>query len=106
MIEKTLQTLKEELKKEILKWNFILRNKTDTFLNSISIDWFELDFYVEEKKAILSPFQKIEFELSENEQLLFFEILIQKWLKDDSEAKAIIEIKRLAQKFELDLKNL
>ena len=106
MIKEILKTLKEELKKELLKWNFNLKSKTDTFINSINIDWFELDFYIEEKRAFISPFQKIEFELLENEEILFFELLIWKWLKDDSEERAIKEIKRLAKDYNLNLKNI
>lgn len=104
MIKETLQTLKEELKKEILAWNFTLKNKTDTFLNSIYIDWFELDFYIKEEKAFINPFQKIEFDLSENEQVLFFELLVWKWLNDDSLDKAIKEINRLSWKYNLRIK--
>jgi hypothetical protein len=103
MIKEILQTLKQELKKELLLWNFTYNILDD---RAIKINWISFNFYIEWEYAIICPFQQIEIELEESEQLLFFQLLVWKWLNYNSKEKAILEIKRLAEKFNLNINNL
>lgn len=103
MIKEIFENLKEELKKEILNWNFSYNILSD---REIKIDWIIINFYIEKDKAIICPFQQIEFDLNENQEKLFLELLIWKWLIYNPKEIAIKAIKEIAKKYNLDLKNL